>query len=624
LKVAANYVLDDQKDDFVPDIFQHQDYIYNLNENLTRLARNLAHGTYHPRPLREIDVPKSGLSVRPGSSLDIEDHIVFFGIAYLLAPVLDRVLPDSVFHFRVRKKGDRPHPRQLFQNEHRILLAKHLRKRLRIFGDWYEVWPEFMVEAQKLYAEKGFKFLVESDITAYFENINHPLLADVLRQNAHHQLRLINVMMEMISTWATPSFWGIRPQRGIPQGNEVSSWLGTLFLVQMDMELLKLQRRGFIEFVRYVDDLKVFAKDYKTARKVVFLINQLLRQMHLNMQTSKTEIFEGEKVAAQLRDERVEKVNEILDALPEVDEKITEAQKQVAVSAVKPIFDKHFSTTSTLQKTDIRLFKRVLTVLKAVRSPIAVEFCLKCIWYQPALTEKITKYLALWMDRPDVQQAVRNAVFGNGELFDTQYLSLIPLFRRSEALTIKHRSKLLKIGRSELHWAARAEALLTLMLLPLEEQHFRQLRRLYNRESFPYVKKVILALFLKAPLKISQPVFKETITEPEEETNRFRKFVWSLGNSPELCQPALKAIGEIEQDPARLLVSLHGALQSRNLNVLRQVKRIAEKQVKGATTGLSRVSFIEVRDIAEQRIALVTKAKQERTPKRTPNESKRV
>ncbi len=66
LKIAANYVLDDQKDDFVPDVFRHQDYIYNLNENLTRLARNLAHGTYHPRPLREIDVPKSGLSVRPG------------------------------------------------------------------------------------------------------------------------------------------------------------------------------------------------------------------------------------------------------------------------------------------------------------------------------------------------------------------------------------------------------------------------------------------------------------------------------------------------------------------------------------------------------------------------------
>jgi hypothetical protein len=108
LKIAINYVFDDQKDDFIPDIFRHQDYLFNLDENLRRLARNLANGTYRPRSLREIDVPKSGLSVRPGSSLDIEDHIVSFGIAYLLAPIMDRQLPPNVFHFRVRKKGDHP------------------------------------------------------------------------------------------------------------------------------------------------------------------------------------------------------------------------------------------------------------------------------------------------------------------------------------------------------------------------------------------------------------------------------------------------------------------------------------------------------------------------------------
>jgi len=58
LRIAANYVLDDQKDDFIPDVFRHQDYLCNLEENLNRLAQNLKHGTYRPRPLKEIDVPK--------------------------------------------------------------------------------------------------------------------------------------------------------------------------------------------------------------------------------------------------------------------------------------------------------------------------------------------------------------------------------------------------------------------------------------------------------------------------------------------------------------------------------------------------------------------------------------
>jgi hypothetical protein len=41
LKIAANYVLDDQKDDFVPDVFRHQDYHYNFKANLDRLINVL-------------------------------------------------------------------------------------------------------------------------------------------------------------------------------------------------------------------------------------------------------------------------------------------------------------------------------------------------------------------------------------------------------------------------------------------------------------------------------------------------------------------------------------------------------------------------------------------------------
>lgn len=83
MKIAVNNVFDDQKDDFIPDIFRHQDFLFNLEENLRCLARNLANGTYRPRPLREIDVPKSGLSLRPSSLVHIKDRIVFFGIEHL-------------------------------------------------------------------------------------------------------------------------------------------------------------------------------------------------------------------------------------------------------------------------------------------------------------------------------------------------------------------------------------------------------------------------------------------------------------------------------------------------------------------------------------------------------------
>lgn len=610
LKIAINYVFDDQKDDFIPDVFRHQDYLFNLDENLRRLARNLANGTYRPRPLREIDVPKSGLSVRPGSTLDIEDHIVFFGIAYLLAPILDSELPSNVFHFRVRKRGRHPHPSQLFENEHRSLLWRAKRRALRLFDEWYEVWPDFMGQAQSLYEKEGFTFLVESDITAYFENISHPLLADVLRQHAPQQLRLINLLMEMISVWATPSLWGVRPHRGIPQGNEVSSWLGTLFLVQMDEELLKLQRKGSIKFLRYVDDLKVFTKDYKTARRVVLLINQILRRMHLNIQTSKTQVYQGDEIGKHLQDQRVEQVTLVLESLPEDSTKITPPIRQRALAEIKPLFQEHFGHRRYLRKNDLRLFKRMLTLLMRTDSPMGINLCLKSLWEQPALTEKACRYLRRWMTRKHVRDAVHDALFGEDELFDTQYLYLLPLFRQSGALAESHRTALCALGRrAGLHWAARAEAIITLALFPLEESHYRRLRRLYEKESSTYVKKAILALFLKAPFPTRQAVMKATITEPEEETNRFRKFLWALANSPDHAKPSLKIIGNREKDPARLIISLHGALHSSDLTVLRQVQQISQANAKRAKSAVSRRAFELVLQTADSRLAKFEKPK---------------
>lgn len=608
LKIAANYVHDDKKDDFIPDVFRNQDYIFNLRENLRCLAQSLKTGTYRPAPLKEIDVPKSGLGVRPGSVLDIEDHIVYFAIAYLLAPVMDRVLPDNVFHFRVKRKGKRPDPESLFHSEGPVLVHKVLRQQARIFEDWYEAWPEFVAEAQSIYEKEGFTIMVESDISAYFENINHPLLADILRQFAPQQLRLINLLMEMLAVWVTPSLTGFRPQRGIPQGNEVSSWLGTLYLVQMDIDLLKMQRKGQIKYVRYVDDIKVFTKDRKTARSVVFMINRILRCLHLNMQSSKTQIFEGLEVRRRLYDERVDAVTNIIDQLPEDPTKITGTHRSDAERALKPVFKAHLAYKREMDKEDIRLFKRSLTLLGRIRSPMAVRQSLKWIWKQPALTEKVARYLALWMSRKMVREGVEGALLGEEELFDTQYLYLFPMLRGSVALAPKHRAGLMRLGcGGAYHWAVRAEALLSLMLYRLEDHDFKRLQRSYFKETCCAVRKTILALFLKAPDRIKRPMFAGTILEPDQETNRFRKYIWALANSPELGQQTLAMLGRIENDPARLLAALYGALQSRNTETLRQVAEVADERAKSQVSRLASQAFIQVSADAKRMIDALAK-----------------
>ena len=130
---------------------------------------------------------------------------------------------------------------------------------------------------------------------------------------------------------------------------------------------------------------------------------------------------------------------------------------------------------------------------------MAINLCLKCVWTQPALTEKISKYLRPWTKYKQVRSELDRALFSDQRLFDTQYLFLLPLLRQSRALKETHRPMLLALGRCpDVHWHVRAEALLTLMMFPLTDSDFRKLKKLYDRENSTCVKKVILSLFLKA------------------------------------------------------------------------------------------------------------------------------
>ena len=234
---------------------------------------------------------------------------------------------------------------------------------------------------------------------------------------------------------------------------------------------------------------------------------------------------------------------------------------------------------------------------------MAVRQSLKWIWKQPALTEKVSRYLSNWMGRKSVRTGVESALLGEEELFDAQYLYLLPMFRSSVVLNLKHKNPLMRLGcGGAYHWAVRAEAFLSLILFPLDDRDFNKLRRQYFKETSPAVKKVILTLFLKARDRVKRPMFSATIQEPEEETNRFRKYIWALTNSPKLGQQSLAALKRIEKDPARLLAALLGALQSRNVETLRLVGRTADGHLRVPQSELARHTLAKVSSDAKYMI----------------------
>lgn len=109
LKRAWHLVRNDARNDFIYDTYRYSDFGFCLEDNLKSIQEDLSKENYYPKPLLEIDVPKSSLAVRPGSLPEIEDRIVTYAIICLIVPYLDKELPEGVYSYRLKPKKTRGH-----------------------------------------------------------------------------------------------------------------------------------------------------------------------------------------------------------------------------------------------------------------------------------------------------------------------------------------------------------------------------------------------------------------------------------------------------------------------------------------------------------------------------------
>src|SRR5207245_1415123 len=92
---------------------------------------------------------------RPFATLRIEDALTFQAATLVIVPALDARLTPSAAAMRWTGNPDKP------------------------FRRWYTDWPQYQRRIRRLYA-LGHRYIVAADITAYFENIDHQRLVDLV------------------------------------------------------------------------------------------------------------------------------------------------------------------------------------------------------------------------------------------------------------------------------------------------------------------------------------------------------------------------------------------------------------------------------------------------------------
>ncbi|MFQ5729634.1 MAG: reverse transcriptase domain-containing protein [Waddliaceae bacterium] len=530
LKRAWHLARNDSRTDFIFDSYRYNDYAFRLEENLKGLLSSLEAGTYRPQPLLEIDIPKSTLAVRPGTVVEIEDRIVLFAILCLIAPLLDKKLPDTVYSYRLKEN---PAKESLFKDTE-ILNFPFLKKatiqdRLQIFEPWYGQWPHFLNDSQYAYEKEGYNFLSISDISAYFENINLEILRDILLQYLPKQQRIINMLIGMYENWVFKTPDGRSVGRGIPQGNSCSSFLANIYLLPLDQSYSKFAKTYDIKYFRYMDDVKIFSKDEITARQVIFEMNRLLRSLHLNIQGSKTEILRDDEIRNEIEDKRLTRVNEYIKSIQgkQLDEALRKKYIKVLSDEYKKIRKKKYP----LKNKELRLFRRLITGFTLLQSGKLVDRLILEIPRNPdyRLMGSAVRYFRMLPNKRVISSKLFEFLRSPENLFAQQEALMIMALRymrHHSTEVIRYLKKVYKLKKK--HWYVRLQALLLLLQISLSEKFIRQLRKEFDEEKNIQVKRAMIAPLCQLKSEELKDFVKKISFDPNHKIGRLGRMLLDL------------------------------------------------------------------------------------------------
>lgn len=220
-----------------------------LHERMATLRHELMNCRYRTRPLLRLRLTKPGAKVRLLGIPTVRDRIVQSAAHQLLTPRVERVLKDCSYGYR----PGRSHHQAIRQ-----------------------------VDRER---RQGFSWVVDGDIEAFFDNVDHALLLDRFRQ-----LVWDPNMTALVSQWiAAPVVeQGTlhRRGRGLPQGAVISPILANLYLNAFDAALLNRDFR----LVRFADDFVVLCRSRSQAKAALNAARHALDALNLHLNARKTSI----------------------------------------------------------------------------------------------------------------------------------------------------------------------------------------------------------------------------------------------------------------------------------------------------------------------------------------------
>lgn len=268
------------EEDADPDPFLHG---LDREDSITDLQEEIKSGEWQPGTAKGFYVNKKTESDRDSNKLrrlicqfSSRDRVVYRVLHKILAPVWDRLFEASSYGFR---------PGRSTADARRAVLA---------------------------YARSGCNWVLEADITSFFDEIDWEILERLLKEVIPEaDSHLLSILSRLIRAPLYLEGKMISRQKGLLQGCSLSPLLANLYLDPFDESVA----RAGLRMVRYSDDFLVLCENEKETSTALNTIRDLLAQWKLKLHPEKLALtplaagfqFLGHSFAAELDEEFLEK-----------------------------------------------------------------------------------------------------------------------------------------------------------------------------------------------------------------------------------------------------------------------------------------------------------------------------
>jgi group II intron reverse transcriptase/maturase len=234
-----------------------EEYEQNLEEELKQLKEEVESWSYKPTPVKRVEIPKpNGKGTRNLGIPIIKDRVLHMAIKLVIEPILEPTFSKNSYGFRPGRNQQ-----QAVQEAKRIV-------------------------------ESGKEYVVDIDLSKFFDRINHDRLIHKLKAHIEDTrvLRLIGMILRsgvMIDGVKTPT------EEGSVQGSPLSPILSNVVLDELDKEL---EQRG-LEFCRFADDCNIFTKTERSAERIMTSIKKFIeKKLKLKVNEDKSKTAKSDQV----------------------------------------------------------------------------------------------------------------------------------------------------------------------------------------------------------------------------------------------------------------------------------------------------------------------------------------